>query len=147
MTKVYRDGLWQSVSEKSHPQDIPGGERWTALRWVGDDGKPQRTLWVLHEGPQDFDYAIRIRSIGNRFAAGTWVWARIQRYPIDTVDAGTRWQGPFLATTNESAFYLTGRSMDDKGGKVGAGYGVDVKSTKPVRIDQYLPKLDPRHYP
>ena len=140
MTNVARDGDYQSVAEKTHPQSIKGAEAWTALRWIDDAGKVRRSLQVLKAGvPHDVDYAIRVAPQPD----ANLVWHRVQRYPVDPADNGTHWQGP-IATVPGEATYLTGHAMDRKNAIAGHGYGVDVKFRRPAIVDQFIQKLDPR---
>lgn len=139
MTKVFVDGDYQSVAEKTHPQRVPGGEVWTSLRWVDEAGKSQRALMVKRAGRQDVDYAVRV----DAQAAVNLVWTRVQRYPVDPADNGTHWQGPFR-TTPGKPLHLTGHALDNQAGKVGRGYGVDVKLADPARVSTFIAKLDPR---
>lgn len=141
MTKVFRDGDYQSVAEKAHPQSIPGDETWTALRFVDDMGTPQKSLTVVRPGvAQDFDYAIKIDAQMH----GNLVWHRVQRYPVDPADGGTHWQGPIAMVTGE-AMYLTGHALDRQNASAGRGYGVDVKFRYAAKVSQFIAKLDPRH--
>lgn len=136
MTAVFRDGWYQSVADKAHPQVIaPGG--WRVLRWVLDDGSIGTMLPVLIDGPHDIDAYIVVTGSAR-------VTVRIDRYPIDATDHGTHWSGPVTITRRG---YLPFAALDRKGGIAGHGYGASILASRRVTVRQYVLKLDPRHYP
>lgn len=147
MTEVFRDGEWQSVAEKSHPQEITGGQGgWVILRWIGSDRKGHGKLDVLRDGVQLVGFAVRVRPPAGRatFGPDVHLWWRIQRYPIEAGDNGTYWNGPVIAPAGEPALYFApGLFADHKGGKVGRSYGVDIRSSKGVKVDQFKMTLKP----
>lgn len=144
MTSVYRDGNWQSVAEKDHRQPIAGMEQWIPLRWIGDKGENRQGLRVVAPGPQGFTWAVRVLPRGIAFLPGTRVWFRIQRY--DSMDS-TAYIGPITISTVEPVYYWSGHKNDRKGGEVGNAYGVDIKTTRAVVIDQLMLELVPLREP
>lgn len=144
MTEVFVDGLWQSVSEKTHPQTIPAREP-TALRWIDGNGNQRRALRVLEDGVQGVGYAFRIRTP----LANVTVEFRVERYdvngnPIDG-DNGTFWIGPLPVAIG--AWYYASLHDDHKGGHVGMGYGTTIRTSRAVKVDQFKMTLIPRVVP
>lgn len=144
MTTIFRDGYWQSMAEKDHPQTVKAN-RVTALRAVLDDGTIRAGLRCLVTDKHDYEWAVRIEPVGRVFLADTWVELRIHRYPEEPGDNGTRWIGPFLLPKGETYWSMASGLMDHKGGVVGHGFGVDIVSTRTVKATQWITKLDPRH--
>lgn len=128
---------WQSGARPAGVQKIPGGLKWTPLWTIDAEGR--RVTWFACEvdGPHDIDWAVRVRPGSGR------VWFRVQRHPIDASDNGTRWVGPIRL--DDVHTYEARKLMDHQGGKVGHGYGVEIRAERPCVVDQVYLKLDPRH--
>lgn len=144
MTTIFRDGYWQSMAEKTHPQIIRAGKV-TALRAVLDDGTIRAGLRCLVTDKHDYDWAVRVVPAGRVFLEDTWVEFRVHRYPEEPDDNGTHWIGPFLLPKGGRYWSMSSGPMDHKGGVIGHGYGLDILSTRTVKVTQWITKLDPRH--